>query len=87
MKSFVKIVSAIAALCVICAGTVSACPECRARVRSAIYNQDFSVHLVVILLPLLVLTATGMVLYYADQITAKFKEGLAKWHRKERAAR
>ncbi|MDQ3012751.1 MAG: hypothetical protein M3X11_18840 [Acidobacteriota bacterium] len=67
--------------------TVSACPECRAQVRGDVYNQDFSGNLFIMLLPILVLVAIGIGLYYADEITERIKEGISKWQTKEDVAR
>jgi len=54
--------------------TVSACPECRAKVEVGLYNQDFSANLFIILLPILILTATGTGIYYAVDVIDKIKE-------------
>lgn len=67
--------------------TVSACPECRAKVESGIYNQDFTINFFVVLLPVLILMAMGFGLYYADEITGKIKGEITKWQRKENAVR
>lgn len=67
--------------------TASACPECRAKVESGIYNQDFSINLFVILLPILILTAAGIALYYADELAKTTKEEPSKWQPKRFVAR
>lgn len=43
--------------------SVSACPECRAKVRDGIHGQDFSANLFVLLLPVVVVIAVGVGLY------------------------
>jgi hypothetical protein len=53
---------------------VSACPECRARVQSGIYDEDFPSKLLIILLPVAVLLAAGFILYFAPEIKSKIKE-------------
>jgi H+/Cl- antiporter ClcA len=67
--------------------TASACPECRAQVKGGIYDQDFSVNLLLLLLPVIVLVAIGVGLYFADEIAEKAKEQVSKWQAKEPAAR
>jgi hypothetical protein len=77
-----RIIRAAIAATIICGGfsvTVSACPECRARVQSGIYNQDFSANLLAILLPILILTTGGIGLYFADPITEMIKREMTKW--------
>lgn len=69
------------------AATASACPECRARVKGGIYDQDFSVNLLVLLLPVIVLVAVGVGLYFADEIAERAKERMGKWQTKEPGAR
>lgn len=67
--------------------TVAACPECRARVESDIYKQDFAVNLLLVLLPIFVLTIAGVGLYSADYIAEKFKEKTVRWQTKQHALR
>ncbi len=50
---------------------VSACPECRLEVEGGIYDENFSVNLFIMLLPILVLISTGIGLYHADEIAKK----------------
>lgn len=69
------------------AATASACPECRARVKGGVYDHDFSVNLFALLLPVLVLVAMGVGLYFADEIAKKVKERRSKWQTKEPAVR
>ncbi|HEY0173028.1 MAG TPA: hypothetical protein VGB98_18585 [Pyrinomonadaceae bacterium] len=67
--------------------TASACPECRAQVKGGVYNQDFPANLFVLLLPIIVLLAIGVGLYFADGITKRLKEELSRWRAKEPAVR
>lgn len=48
-----------------------ACPYCRLFTNNGVYNQEFSANLLVLLLPLAVLLAIGIGLYYSDGFTAK----------------
>ena len=78
LKRFVR---SIAAICILLASTAtgSACPECRAQVRAGIYNQDFLANLFILLLPVLILSAIGVSLYYADEITERLKGRTINW--------
>lgn len=67
--------------------TVSACPECRARVGGGIYNQDFLLNLFALMLPVIVVVASGVGLYFADEITERLKEQVSEWRTKEPAVR
>ncbi|HEX8355313.1 MAG TPA: hypothetical protein VF611_20575 [Pyrinomonadaceae bacterium] len=67
--------------------TVSACPECRAKVEGGIYNQNFLSNLLFMLLPVLVITVTGVGLYHADAIAKRIKEEVGRWQTKETAVR
>lgn len=49
------------------------CAECRAEVKSGIYNEDFASNLFILLLPLFVLALIAAVIYFADDIKIKFK--------------
>ena len=75
------------ALLVIFTLTASACPECRAQVKSGIYNQSFGFNLFIILLPMVVIVAVGIGLYYADKITDKIKKGVIRWQTTDDVAR
>jgi hypothetical protein len=49
----------------------SACSICRPKVQAAIHNADYSVNVLMLLLPLALLLAVGVGLYYADAIWAR----------------
>ena len=67
--------------------TVAACPECRAKVESGVYNRDFAINLLLVLLPIFTLTIAGIGLYFAGDIAEKFKEKTAGWQTKKHALR
>jgi hypothetical protein len=48
-----------------------ACSICRPKVQAAIHNADYSVNVLMLLLPLALLLAVGVGLYYADAIWAR----------------
>jgi len=73
MKRIWKIVVAQFIFLIIFSSTVSACPFCRAQVKSGIYDQDFFNNLFVTLLPIIILTAIGFGLYHADKISDRLK--------------
>jgi len=58
--------------------TASACAECRARVKDGIFDQSFSANLFVVLLPIAIIVAVGITLYYAGEITDKIKKGTSR---------
>lgn len=49
-------------------GAAWACPLCRAQVESGIYDQNFFDNLLMIVLPIVVITAIGLGLYHGDKI-------------------
>jgi hypothetical protein len=49
----------------------SACAICRPKVQAAIHNADYSVNVLLLLLPVALLLAVGVGLYYADAIWAR----------------
>ena len=63
--------------------TASACAECRIRVKSGIFDQSFGANLFVVLLPIVVIAAIGIALYYADEITDKLKKGASRWQKND----
>lgn len=67
--------------------TASACPECRAQVKSGIYDGSFGTNLFVILLPIIVIVAVGIGSYYADEITDKIRKAASRWQTTDDAAR
>ena len=72
MRSFIK--SIFAGFILLVFNTAAqGCPWCRASVKSGIYDQDFFNNLFVMLLPVIILTATGFGLYHADKISDKLK--------------
>lgn len=56
-----------------------ACPECRAQANSGVYGPDFTAILFVMLLPVVVLSLIGVVVYYVDNIKARIKGRAGKW--------
>ncbi len=48
----------------------NACAVCRPRVQAAIHNADYSVNLGLLLLPVALLLAGGVGLYYAEALVA-----------------
>jgi hypothetical protein len=66
-----------------------ACPQCRPAVESGVYNQDFAANLFVLLLPLAVLCAIGVGLYFSDAIMAKLRhiKGAKQWQTTSNAGR
>jgi|SRR5450759_3292384 len=87
MKRIWKTVIAQFVLLVIFSLTASACPACRVRVKSGIYDQSFGANLFVMLLPIVVIVAVGIGLYYADEITDKIKKGASRWQTTDDVAR
>jgi hypothetical protein len=51
----------------------SACSICRPKVQAAIHNADYSVNVLMLLLPLALLLVVGVGLYYADAIWARVR--------------
>ena len=51
--------------------TLSACPLCRAQAAAGIYNSYFGAHFFLMLLPILILAAIGIGLYYVDDLRGK----------------
>ena len=78
MKRFVQGIVTVIILFAFTA-TGSACPECRAQMKEAIYNQNFTANLFIVLLPVLILSAIGVSLYYADEITERLKGRTINW--------
>lgn len=69
------------------ASAMGSCPECRAQVNAGVYNQDFSANLFILLLPVLILVAIGVSLYYKDEMTDGIKGAIIKWRTKAHATR
>ena len=59
--------------------TAAACAECRARVKDGIFDQSFWSNLAVVLLPIVVIAAIGIGLYFTNEITDKLKKGVSRW--------
>jgi len=59
--------------------TALACAECRARVKDGIFDQNFFANLVVVLLPIVVIAAIGIGLYFTNEIRDKLKKGANRW--------
>ena len=59
--------------------TTLACAECRARVKNGIFDQSFWSNLAVVLLPIVVIAAIGIGLYFTNEITDKLKKGVSRW--------
>jgi hypothetical protein len=51
----------------------SACAICRPKVQAAIHNADYSVNMLLLLLPVALLLAVGVGLYYADALWARVR--------------
>lgn len=66
---------------------VSACPECRAQVRGGVYGQDFFFNLLALTLPVVIVVAAGVGLYFAREIKARVREQVGRWQTKEPAVR
>ncbi len=79
MKRIWKTVIAQIVLLVIFSLSASACPECRALVKSGIFDQSFGANLFIVLLPIVLIVTVGVGLYYADGITDKIRKGAARW--------
>ena len=56
---------------------VSACPECRAQVKSEIFDASFGPNLFIVLLPIVLIVVLGIGLYNADGINNKIRKGTA----------
>jgi hypothetical protein len=54
------------------APTVWACPWCRPRVRAGIYTPAYSTNVLLVLLPVAVLLALGLGLFYWDKLRPYF---------------
>ena len=67
--------------------TALACAECRARVKDGIFDQSFWANLTVVLLPIVVIAAIGIGLYFTNEIRDKLKMGASKWQTNDDAAR
>ena len=61
--------------------TISACPWCRAAVNRSVYDGAFAGQLLVLLLPVVLLGALGILLYNCDKIAGKLKGGTRTWLR------
>jgi hypothetical protein len=55
-----------------------ACPWCRPRVRAGIYTPAYSTNVLLVLLPVAVLLALGVVLFYWDKLRALLPKAYAK---------
>lgn len=75
MKRIWKIVVAQVVLLMILSVTALACHECRVQVKNGIYDESFAANFVVMLLPVVVILAFGIGLYYANDIADKIKKG------------
>jgi hypothetical protein len=53
----------------------TACAVCRPKVQAAIHNADYSVNVALLLLPVALLLAVGVGLYYADALWARVRSG------------
>ncbi len=58
-----------------CSRTVWGCPECVALVKSGIYNQNSVGNLIVLLLPVAVLIAISLGIYFMEPIRARLRKG------------
>jgi hypothetical protein len=67
--------------------TALACAECRARVKDGIFDQSFWANLVVVLLPIVVIAAIGIGLYFTNEITDKLKKGASRWQKNDDVVR
>ena len=54
--------------------SVSACPECRAQVKSEIFGASFGANLFIVLLPIVLIVTFSIGLYHADRITDKTRK-------------
>ena len=61
----------VTALIVLSSSSALACPVCRPAVESDVYNQDFTITLLTLLSPLMVLFMIAIGLYHLDDIMAK----------------
>jgi len=55
-----------------------ACPWCRPRVRAGIYNAAYSANVLLVLLPVAVLLALGLALFYWDKLRPYFATSYGK---------
>lgn len=76
MKRIWKFILADFALLAIFARSAVACSLCRAQVKSDIYDRNFLVNLLMMLLPIVIITAMGFGLYHADKILEKLRGGI-----------
>ena len=67
--------------------TTLACAECRARVKNGIFDQSFWANLTVVLLPIVVIAAIGIGLYFMNEIKDKLKKGASRWQRNDDVVR
>ena len=63
----------VGTLVLLCAASISACPECRARVSGGIYSQDFFFNFLAMLLPILMLILPALGFYFANGVKKKTK--------------
>ncbi|MBJ6142098.1 hypothetical protein [Hymenobacter sp. BT559] len=60
-------------LCSLAAGPVAwACPWCRPRVQAGIYTPAYTTNVLLVLLPIAVLLALGVALFYWDKLRPYF---------------
>jgi hypothetical protein len=59
--------------------TASACAECRARVNDGIFDHSFWANLIVVLLPIVVIAAVGIAIYFTHEIGDRIKKGASRW--------
>ena len=59
---------ALAALVLLAPTLGEACPVCRPRVQAAIHTPDYAANVALLLLPVGILQALGLALYWADQL-------------------
>lgn len=66
-------------LCSLGAGSAAwACPWCRPRVRAGIYTPAYSTNVLLVLLPVAVLLALGVALFYWDKLRPYFNASYGK---------
>jgi phosphatidylglycerophosphate synthase len=73
MRRVQKFAATILILLTVFSSAVSACPMCRAQVERVIYEQSFFGNLFTMLSPIVIITAIGFGLYYADEISDRLK--------------
>ena len=65
--------------CSLVAGSAAwACPWCRPRVQAGIYTPAYTTNVLLVLLPVAVLLALGVALFYWDKLRLHFNVGYGK---------